>query len=189
MPHLRADATPRRVGRTVCELDQIQRVLDHAVQTSQRNALQRLFELAGHARREDRQRLRANVFRELKVLEETESVRLPVAPAVPVDCPALKRSDRALPVIEGFKVGALHHAAAGKSQRGGLHLFKHLHQIAAQAILAVVEGGLREERHQIEIHRTGRVEQHDKLAVCRGLRGQEHRLVFHPLRRRGRIER
>ena len=65
------------VTGAVGELDQVERVLNVGPQFVERHQLAGV-ELAGHAAVEDRQRLRADVLRELKEFEEAQAERLEV---------------------------------------------------------------------------------------------------------------
>ena len=65
------------VTGAVGELDQIERILNVRLQLVERHQLARV-ELAGHAAVENRQRLGADVFGQLKELEEAHAERLEI---------------------------------------------------------------------------------------------------------------
>ena len=77
MAHLGAQLPPGRGYGAVGEFDQVQRVLDVFVELVERGSFAGV-ELAGHAAVEDGQRLRADVFGQLKIFVEAEAERLEI---------------------------------------------------------------------------------------------------------------
>ena len=116
--------------------------------------------LAGHAGCQYGQRFGTDVLAELEVLIEAQSARLVVAPDVEVGLAVLQRADGLVPVVYVLQSLTVGHATAGESHELRFQVGNHLCQVAAQAVLAVHKGLLREERNHVDTH-VGRLQRHD----------------------------
>ena len=150
--------------------------------------------LAGHAYVEDGQRLGADVFGQLEELEEAESIGLVVVrivavvegvlPAVAVQRAVLDGADGVLPLIAGVEVGTFYDAAAREAEDAWVEVFQSLCQVAAHAVLPILIGVDGEQRHVLQGHRVGSLQEDAQLGVLQRLPGGQRDGVFLPLGRR-----
>ena len=102
-------------------------------------------------------------------------------PAVVVQRAVLDGSDGVLPLVAVLQRFALDDAAAGEAQHAGVHVVERLSEVAAHAVLAVLERVDGEKAHVLESHAACAAEQHAQTALLCGLAGREHSFVLLPL--------
>ena len=147
---IRARACPSGRRRAVGELDQVERVLDVRVELVDRHELAGV-ELAGHAAVEDRQRLGADVLRQLEVLEEAQAERLVVVRRRPVH-------ELVVPAVDDERAGpptspiVFFHwyrdsrsrpstmQPPGKRRKPGFSVREHLAEVLAEPVRPVLAG-------------------------------------------------
>ena len=195
MPHFGALASPCSGGVAVGKLNEVEAVLYVWLQLAHRHvgAVVLVLKLACHAHVKHRQRLGTNVFRQLEIFEETQSVALIVVgtdaalhgilPAVFVHGAVLHGAYRVLPLIACLQVGTLNDASARKAEHARVHVGQCLSQVGPHAVLAVFECFYGEEAYVLETHRSLAVEQDAQACFCVVLGRPHYQFIFFPFSR------
>jgi hypothetical protein len=126
---------------------------------------------------EDRQRLGADVFGELKVFEEakTEGLKivggLPIAhfhiPAVDHNGTVFHPADGLLPLVPVIEIAAFDDTAAGKSNKAGVHIGQQLDEVGAEAAGSFLPRMPRKKRQEIQVNTTLSLQPDIKLRLWR----------------------
>ena len=162
MSHVGAQLAPLRGDGTVGELDEVEGVVDIALQVLHCHVgvgvLVVVLILAGESYGEDGQWLCADLLGEEEVLIEAqtqglvvvgeEAVGEGVSPAVLVQGAVLGCAHAVLPLVACVEVGAFHDAAAGEAEHAGLQVGEVLHEVCAQSVPVV----LGEEGYVVEVY-------------------------------------
>ena len=157
MPQRSPEASPFGVRPSVCELDQIQRILNPWPHLIQRNhSLMMGIISAGKYRKG----LCADILAELKIFVIAQSQRLVIAPVAPSGRAVFRLSQRIFPAVHGIPVRriqgtVMHQTAARKPHEFRLHVTKQLRDIPAQSVFPSQEGFLREKGNIIQRQPSG----------------------------------
>ena len=110
--------------------------------------------------------LAANILGPLQELEQSETVGGTVAPGTLVAGTEVRVADGLLPVEAVGEVVALEVVASGEAQELGIHVGHHLHEVGAQAVLAILEAGGKE-GDTCELDAAGLVGDDEKAGILR----------------------
>ena len=158
MAHCGALGGPLVGGRIgVAEVDEAQHFVDvsgHVFLSHRHRALAGV--LAAHAGRQHGQRLGSDGLAQAKVLVETDTERLVVAPYVEVVRAMLHRADGAVPVIHVVQAQSVGDAAAREAHEARVQVGQRLDQIRAEMLEALI-GGSRFEADEVKVPGSGKV--------------------------------